>query len=122
MPFAPRAMCSVAGCQNRASRGSLCVDHQKQRNKQIDERRDSKVRSLYTPAWAKASRMFLRENPYCLQCSKEGRLELATVTDHTIDHRGDYERFWDSSNWMPLCKRHHDSKTMRELNEKRRPR
>ncbi len=38
----------------------------------------------------------------------------ADVVDHIIPHKGDQSLFWDSSNWQPLCKHHHDQKTARE--------
>lgn len=34
--------------------------------------------------------------------------------EHESLHRGDPVLFWDESNWQPLCKHHHDSKTMTE--------
>ena len=34
---------------------------------------------------------------------------MATIVDHKIPHRGNYELFWDSDNWQSLCKRCHDS-------------
>lgn len=39
---------------------------------------------------------------------------MATVVDHIIPHKGDYERFWDRSGWQSLCKRCHDQKTVHE--------
>lgn len=48
------------------------------------------------------------------------RLELwdltrpATVVDHIIPHKGDYELMWSPWNWQPLTKRAHDRKTATE--------
>ena len=36
------------------------------------------------------------------------------VVDHIIPHKGDKVLFWDRSNWQPLCKTCHDTKTARE--------
>lgn len=58
--------------------------------------------------------MFLRRNPLCVECEKQGRLVPATVVDHVIPHKGDYEKFWNESNWQALCKSCHDRKTARE--------
>lgn len=67
---------------------------------------------LYGYAWQKASKGFLAEHPLC-QCPMcdEGRLRVsaATVVDHHIPHRGDYEKFWDQSNWRAMAKECHDS-------------
>ena len=60
--------------------------------------------------WQQARKTFLSrpENVLCRMCQAEGRVEVATVVDHVIPHRGDQTLFWDSSNWQPLCKMHHD--------------
>lgn len=68
--------------------------------------------------WRKASLAFIRANPLCADCDREGRFYLVTksnpmVTDHIVPHKGNYELFWDVTNWQPLCKRHHDLKTRR---------
>jgi hypothetical protein len=38
-----------------------------------------------------------------------GRTTAATVIDHRTPHKGSQELFWQVSNWMQLCKHHHDS-------------
>lgn len=71
-------------------------------------------RRLYKlQAWVDGSRAFLAENPYCRECQKAGRTEVATDTDHIIPHRGNLELFWDRANWQPLCHSHHSKKTKR---------
>lgn len=61
--------------------------------------------------------MYLREYPFCVMCEQEGNpLQRADVVDHIKPHKGDYERFWNDSNWQPLCIRHHNAKSARELN------
>ena len=77
------------------------------------ERRDSAVRG-YDSKWRKARERFLKCHPLCVQCQREGRLVKATVVDHIKPHRGDPILFWDERNWQPLCKHHHDVKTMTE--------
>jgi len=44
----------------------------------------------------------------CLE--RENRVESATVVDHIVAHNGDYELFWNESNWRALCTRHHDER------------
>ena len=68
----------------------------------------------YGRRWQKARASFLAEYPLCARCLAEGVTEAATVVDHVRPHRGSTELFWDRSNWQPLCKRHHDVKTMTE--------
>ncbi len=63
----------------------------------------------YTWAWEKARLRFLRDNPLCVMCGKDGRVAAASVVDHIKPHRGDLELFWAQANWQALCKPHHDS-------------
>ena len=58
--------------------------------------------------------MFLAAHPLCDLCQRDGRVMPAAVVDHITPHRGDQTLFWDESNWQPLCKRCHDTKTARE--------
>lgn len=53
-------------------------------------------------------------------CEDEGRLTPATIVDHIIPHRGDTALFWDTDNWQPLCKLHHDK--VKQAEEKRQGR
>ena len=64
---------------------------------------------LYTYAWQKASKAFLRANPLCVMCERLGRTTAATVVDHKTPHRGDARLFWDRTNWQSLCGPCHDS-------------
>lgn len=68
----------------------------------------------YGYKWQKARERFLRANPLCVYCQREGRLTAATVVDHVKPHKGDRVLFWDESNWQPLCKPCHDSVKARE--------
>lgn len=68
----------------------------------------------YTYRWQKEREQFLRENPLCCYCYREGRIAAASVVDHKIPHQGDDLLFWDRSNRQPLCKKCHDSTKARE--------
>ncbi|HUE93586.1 HNH endonuclease [Pseudomonas sp.] len=63
----------------------------------------------YGSRWQRARETFLAHNPLCVYCQKKGRVEVATVVDHIVDHRGNQDLFWQQSNWQPLCKPCHDS-------------
>jgi 5-methylcytosine-specific restriction protein A len=67
----------------------------------------------YNRRWRRAAKLFLArpENRLCVECRRVGRTELATVVDHKRPHRGDWELFWDESNWQGLCETHHNRKT-----------
>lgn len=65
----------------------------------------------YNYRWQKCCRLFLAENPLCMECAKHRHTTLATVVDHITPHRGDMVKFWDTGNWQALCKPCHDTKT-----------
>lgn len=69
-----------------------------------------------TVRWRKARVSFLQDNPLCTMCDKDGQTTAATIVDHitnvsSVPKEKRYDLFWDSNNWQPLCKRHHDSKS-----------
>jgi 5-methylcytosine-specific restriction protein A len=68
----------------------------------------------YTHRWEMARARFLRSHPMCVMCEAQGRVEVATVVDHIIPHRGDQELFWRESNWQALCATHHNSHKQRQ--------
>lgn len=41
-------------------------------------------------------------------CEQLGYVTAATVVDHIVPHRGDYELFWKDGNHQSLCKACHD--------------
>ena len=69
---------------------------------------------LYGRRWRKARVLFLQANPLCAHCTRQGRTGAATDVDHVIPHKGDERLFWDETNWQPLCKAHHSTKTAKE--------
>ncbi len=79
-----------------------------------DAHRGSASSRGYNYQWTKARDLFIRKNPLCILCQREGRTVQATIVDHRTPHRGDMVLFWDESNWQSLCKPCHDKKTARE--------
>lgn len=59
--------------------------------------------------WRTLRARFLKANPLCAYCEREGTMTPATIADHKTPHRGDPALMWDEGNLQPLCKRHHDS-------------
>ncbi|GAB9248273.1 HNH endonuclease signature motif containing protein [Bradyrhizobium diazoefficiens] len=100
MPFKPRRLCS---CGKIVSTGELCACQIK-RKAETDRRRPNANDRGYDSAWSKARRAFLDKHPHCVMCGKP-----AVVVDHKTPHRGDRTKFWDKSNWQPLCAHHHNS-------------
>lgn len=68
----------------------------------------------YDHRWRQARNAYLADNPLCAECDKHGRVTPANIVDHIVPHKGNYALFWDTSNWQPLCKCCHDSKTAKE--------
>jgi 5-methylcytosine-specific restriction enzyme A len=63
----------------------------------------------YDRRWKRVSREFLWRRPWCVGCLAIGVKCKATLVDHIVPHQGDQSLFWNSTNWQPLCKWHHDS-------------
>lgn len=78
------------------------------KTKRYDDRESSSERG-YGYKWQKARAAYLKKHPLCVQHEIRGIVEIATVVDHKIPHRGDMNLFWDSGNWQSLCKPCHDS-------------
>jgi 5-methylcytosine-specific restriction enzyme A len=64
----------------------------------------------YLRRWRRATRTFLddTDNSLCKMCQQFGYTEPSTVVDHVIPHKGDYELFWDQTNWQGLCMNCHN--------------
>ena len=128
MPSRPSRVCRKAGCNALTKdQSGFCEQHKiqaqtkaKQREKAVrdeyDKRRGTAAQRGYDSRWQKASKLFLSrpENALCADCLKQGITKPSQVVDHIKPHRGDYDLFWDESNWQGLCKRCHDRKTARE--------
>lgn len=73
------------------------------------DNRPSAAKRGYGRKWQETSKKYLEVHPRCVRCPAR-----STVADHIKPHRGDMILFWDRTNWQPMCKRCHDSKTARE--------
>ncbi|KAB2730721.1 HNH endonuclease [Brucella intermedia] len=79
-----------------------------QSQRDYEARRGSARERGYTARWDRAAAAFKRDNPLCIGCEAVDRVELASVVDHIIPHKGDDALFWDQANWQPCCTKHHD--------------
>lgn len=72
-----------------------------------------KFHEMYNSAWRAARNAFLLEHPFCAICGKPlcGR---DAIVDHIVPHKGNWDLFWDVSNWQALCKKCHDSHKQRQ--------
>ncbi|MGC4075432.1 MAG: HNH endonuclease signature motif containing protein [Rubrivivax sp.] len=108
MPTAAPKPCTWPGCPSLVRDGSgRCEKH-----RQLADRQRGTARERgYSSKWERAREGYLRANPLCRTCQAQQLLELATVVDHIVPHKGDMGLFWDRTNWQPLCKPCHDAKT-----------
>lgn len=66
-------------------------------------------RHLYkNRAWQQARTAKLAAEPLCELCAKTGRVTPATVVNHRIPHKGDWQLFIDPTNHQSACKPCHD--------------
>lgn len=113
MPKKLPSPCSYPMCPELTTE-RFCSTHKKDYAKRRDQYRGSSAERGYDARWRKARRWFLARNPLCMDCNHQGLLKEATVVDHITPHKGNHRLFWDEDNWQPLCKKHHDQKTVRE--------
>ena len=108
MPLGIENWMKHPGCPNLTD-GLYCEQH-----KHLHPDRASAFRRGYGSKWQRVSKAYLRKHPLCVMCLAKGRYVQATVVDHRVPHRGNYELMWSESNWQALCKSCHDRKTGNE--------
>lgn len=112
-PQKAKRPCSHQACSGYATNQGYCDKHQG-KIKQRDRDRGTAHQRGYDARWEKERTVFLESNPLCVDHKKRGYIEVATVVDHIVPHKGDKQLFWDKLNWQPLCKPCHDRKTATE--------
>ena len=112
----PSIPCRKSGCKNfiPPGGGALCVDHGRERHRIANANRDKGIAAMYGHRWAKASKAYLAEHPFCVKCNG-----FAEHTDHIDSHRGDVNSFWNEDNWQALCASCHGKKTRIEMSQQR---
>lgn len=105
MPYAAPRHCSR---HHRLFTGTRCPDCERESKVRAEERRPSATERGYNHDWRKARAQFLEVHPTCCKCGAP-----ATVVDHVVAHKGDRALFWERTNWQPLCRPCHQTKTNR---------
>lgn len=113
MPSKPKRPCNHPMCPALTTE-TYCENHKRKKQQRQDQRRGTAAQRGYNYKWQKAREVYLKQNPLCVTCDKDGEVTAATVVDHIIPHKGDQGLFWDVKNWQPLCKQCHDRKTVLE--------
>lgn len=130
MPHLPLHKCNYAGCIQYVSE-KYCEKHKHEMqiiedkrmkayfnkyDKEYYKERGSSTERGYNVRWRTASKMYLREHPLCEceDCIREGKRKTANAVHHIVAHHGNYDLFWDESNWMAINKECHDRLTWAE--------
>lgn len=78
----------------------------------VDNRGGSAKRG-YDATWQRLRLMYLRDNPLCVECERQGEIVAATDVDHITPIASGGERL-DESNLQSLCRSCHSRKTVTE--------
>lgn len=108
------AKCKTTDCNNFQIRDGYCAKHyiynNKAKSKTAILRQKFPWHNLYyTNTWKKLRQLHLSSHPLCVECGAVG-----SDVDHIIDHKGNRDIFYDSSNLQTLCKKCHAKKTFRD--------
>jgi len=114
MPTRPPRACAAPGCPRLVTDTARCPEHEKARHRAIDERRGSSTERGYGSDWQRFRAWWLSQHPLCVECEREGRVEVATDVDHVVSIAEAPERRLDPTNVRSLCHRHHSARTMRD--------
>jgi len=112
--MALKKFCRHSGCKALVETG-YCEKHTKDKQS-YDRYRGSAAERGYDARWRRYRTVFLKGHPLCEceDCKKNGWIIPATVVDHIIPHKGNYDLFWDPKNHQAMSKQHHDIKTASE--------
>ena len=122
MPQSPLRICTYSNCQ-RTTTDKYCVEHKpiiQEIQKARDKERGNANQRGYDVRWQDYRLIYLRHNPFCISCLKEGKHTEANIVDHVIPHRGDMVLFWDTKNHQSLCQPCHNKKTRQEIEDRKK--
>ena len=114
MPYKPKHPCSYPGCPELTNE-RYCPKHKKLTNAQYDAglRNHDAAEFYHSREWKSLRQDYLIEHPFCVECSKNGKLTKATVVDHIVPIRQGGPAL-DERNLQALCASCHGSKSIRE--------
>ena len=114
-------------CPEPAVRNGLCARHVRtptyvpkntKPRKRTPRKREYALKN--DPIWAKLSKGFLSDNPWCVRCqlrplqSGGPKRTVATHVDHIFPAQLFPEKHYDAENWQALCKSCHGVKGTHE--------
>ena len=77
-----------------------------------------RVKIYNSKRWKLTRAYVLDNNPYCVECEKQGRITRATDVDHinnigNIFLSGEHDEAYNIDNLQPLCKQCHGAKSIK---------
>src|SRR5262245_59901028 len=99
MPRRPMRKCAEHNCRTLVEGSGRCAGHMIAHDGETERRRGSAHSRGYDRRWNVERKQFLLDNPFCAICAQSNKETPATEVDHIIPHRGDYDLFWDKTNW-----------------------
>jgi len=106
----PLKPCTYHGC-NKLVKSGRCESHKKQADKAYDRDRDSNEpwrQWIHSTRYRLAIGVYKSEHPLCEACLKENIVRPVYIVHHKIPHKGNWDLFWDQSNWQSVCLEHHE--------------
>lgn len=112
MPYKPKRPCAYPGCAHLAESGErYCTEHKQDMDRHYNHyQRDPEINKRYGRAWKRIRDRYIKANPLCEECQKQGRLNPAEEVHHILPlSRGGGN---EESNLMSLCKSCHSRITV----------
>jgi 5-methylcytosine-specific restriction enzyme A len=105
--------CSWPGC-NQLGKGQYCEEHQAQHemlrqenNRQYNRQRGSAASQGYDNQWNKVRLAYLRKNPLCEECQKNGLVVPAVLVHHRKELKDGGDRL-NPENLESVCNACHE--------------
>lgn len=107
MAYSPLKPCGYPSCPALTKDG-YCDNH-----RMVDPALERR-RFYGSTLWKRLRNEFLSENPFCIECKKDGIIVLATTADHINPRLARPDLALDKRNLQALCNTHHSIKTQLE--------
>ena len=116
MPSKPKKPCGFPSCP-KLTHDTYCEEHAALRQKQYDKyNRAPNHDKKYGNNWRRIRALYVKKNPLCERCLKEGRVTPVEEVHHIVPlSRGGTNQF---TNLMSLCQSCH-TKTHYELGDRK---
>jgi 5-methylcytosine-specific restriction protein A len=110
MMLTPLKPCTYPGC-NKLVKSGRCESHRKQADRKYEKDRESDPWRgwIHSARYRQAIAIYKADYPLCKRCLDAGRVTPVYIVHHIVEHKGDWDMFWDQSNWESICNKHHEA-------------